>query len=175
MDADAMVRAVARWLPVERLPELIVEDMLADTIDIGITKKETRERLFSRHGTTRLFVEEDWVRTFFNYKQRFEYGTEEWYVADLSLPPCTTCSTGHPMYMHHRGGDKPARTIMCYRADTCGHEGNGITYEWFCKGKLHRDNGPAIKCRHMQKWYNNGEEVQPRERYERAAKRKRSQ
>jgi hypothetical protein len=53
MDADALVAAVAEFLPVPHVPELIVEEMLADTIDFGIASEATRARLLRKHPNWR--------------------------------------------------------------------------------------------------------------------------
>lgn len=87
MDADALVAAVAEFLPVPHVPELIVEDMLADTIDIGIASKATCARLMKKHG-----LPDGDVDTFFRY-------------AVTRTPQCTTWWYDETF---HRGGDLPA-------------------------------------------------------------------
>lgn len=147
MDSDAMVRAVARWLPVERLPELIVEDMLADTIDVSCASEQTRSRLFAKHA--RVELAEGLCETrFFDYLHVSHLGGEIWYRIT------------HGKHMWHRGGDNPACVMNVPWCAICKEPHHGAKMYWFVNGRLHREGGqPAAICELKSQWYLKGQLV----------------
>ena len=159
-----MVAVVARWLAVAHLPELIVEDMLADTIDLGLLSAETRERMVSKHGTVSVRELGGRMLELFNYRVFFLGDDELWLWMD---------ETGE--WRWHRSGGKPALTIWARgRCPLCSRRHSGARRQWRVRGRQYREDGPASECRYAAKWYIDGDEVPARTHYDRAAKRKRT-
>lgn len=174
MDADALVAAVAEFLPVPHVPELIIEDLLADTIDIGIASEATRERLFKKHGRR-----EENTREFFRHRLYDSPSHTMWYLdrkyhrngdlpATIRKGACPKLCWYHHGLLHRDSGPSIVDSSgWCYDCRTVHH-----LKEWRFRGRPHRTNGPAVIFGKHREWWVNGEKVQPRVQPDRAAKRR---